>query len=584
MNGSYIKIKNPVFRHVCEQIVRKECVPFLGSGISNDCKYTGSNNAFNNNGHEGHLVAGMKSKLQGNGKNLGEKCEQFLWESQSDLKESFKKLIEILQVSEFTNLSPTIGHFCIALLVREGLLSQIITTNYDCALERAFLQSFGKKCTVKSKSNRDESCGEYVSIVHDQKSCVHQRPGLRGSGECLHLYKINGCACALNRENEHTKILLTATQLQDWRDRRWAKDTFRVILRSNTVLFSGFGSGEPQVIHTVHQILDEYSSFMCSLSTSLTQDNLPPNIPVIHCFEIEPDFCQLQIANNFVQAYSGKFNQDFAKELILTRKSLDGNSSGKRFDANDFWLMIYQEVQNLQVINILSNASKGQLAVSAFSMSKFLFEEIKKNWDADKSILRNLFLNKTDIEYLPTNLAKLLSFLINGGNKYAPLQQYQNSICECLLIYWAFKPDYSQLTFYKDKQNTQWLKLINSNNNVLYVTGERPLRSEIQDIDKIDVVVPTTGFLLTTGYSLKSSSEKTLRFVYDVKGVKSYQKVTLFTFSELMVLAGRNIKSGGLKEYENFFSDLARYPRKWRSRIDTGRKEDRYSRRFKDEY
>jgi len=587
MNGSYIKITNPVFRHVCEQIVRKECVPFLGSGISIDCEYIGTNTSFSNNEGKGHVVTGMKSKLKNNGRNLGEKCEQYLWQSSDDLKEAFKKLIEVLQISEFTNLNPTVGHFCIALLVREGLLTQIITTNYDCALERAFLQSFGRKCNAKNKNERDKSCGKHAIIVHNQKSCVNQHPGLRGSGDCLHLYKINGCACALNIEPYyHSRILLTTKQLQNWRDRRWAKDTFRVILRSNTVLFSGFGSDEPQVIHTVHQILDEYSC-LNEKQNGKTLDKLPPNTPVIH--QYEPDnpnnnenFPHHQIANNFVQSYWGDYDKDFAKNLILNRESLLGETEKGNLNANEFWLMVYQEVQNHQVIDFLSNASDGQLAVSAFPMSKFLFKKIQSSWNVDKSNIRNLFLSKTEIEYLPTNLAKLLSFLINGGNKYAPLQKYRNSICECLLIYWALKPDCEQLTYCKDMQNTQWLKIINSNKNVIYVTGERPLRSEIKDIDKIDTVGPTSGFLLTTGYSLKSSSEKTLRFVYDVKKAKLYQKVTLFTFSELIVLAGQNITTGGLKEYERFFSDITRYPSKWRSRIDAGRKEDKYSRRLND--
>lgn len=576
MSATYFKIKNPVFRHVCEQILRRECVPFLGSGISIDCQYSGMNADFKDN--KRHTVRGMKLKLSSEDKDLDEKCERFLWKSKIDLNESFKKLTETLQVTEFINLDPTLGHFCIALLVREGLLSQIITTNYDCALERAFLRSYGQKCVLSDGSNRDRSCEKYVSIIYDQVSCVHQRSGSQGSGECLHLYKINGCACALKRKvAKYPEIQLTITQLQSWRDRRWAEDTFRVVLRSKTVLFSGFGSDEPQVIHTVHQILDEYKAFASNkeIEIDIKKPPLPPNTPVVHCFEPEPEFCQLQITNNFVQSYCGKYNQDLAENFILTKGSLLGGASAKdKLPANEFWLMIYQEVQNLQVINILSSASAGQLAVSAFPMSKYLFESIKRDWEADNSILRNFFLSKTDIEHLPTNLAKLLSYLINGDNRYAPLQLYQNPTCECLLICWAFKPDFGRLTLYKDKQNTQWLRIISKKGNeILYVTGKRPLRGEIQNISKGDAVGLSAAFLLTTECSLNRPIEKTLRLVFHASGIKSYQMISLFNFQELMILAEQNIKTGGLERYKEFFSDVIRYPRKWRGRLDTKKKE-----------
>ena len=43
-------------------------------------------------------------------------------------------------------------------------------------------------------------------------------------------------------------------QLQNWRERKWARDLFNDCLRSRTLVFSGFGSEEPQVRHTALQI------------------------------------------------------------------------------------------------------------------------------------------------------------------------------------------------------------------------------------------------------------------------------------------------------------------------------------------
>ena len=123
---------------------------------------------------------------------------------------ALKELVEKLQIKEFTKLNPTDAHLCLALIAREGLLPLIFTTNYDTALERAFVHSFGEEW--------ENNGSRRISVIHDQVSCKYQRSGAQGSGGTLHIFKINGCADALSRENDyHSKILLTTTQLQSWR-------------------------------------------------------------------------------------------------------------------------------------------------------------------------------------------------------------------------------------------------------------------------------------------------------------------------------------------------------------------------------
>ncbi|MGF6481651.1 hypothetical protein [Paraburkholderia sp. JPY419] len=66
-------------------------------------------------------------------------CEAFLWEHGGPNQEStYRKLVQTLEIEEFVELEPTPAHYYLAFLVREGLLSEVVTTNYDCNLERAY--------------------------------------------------------------------------------------------------------------------------------------------------------------------------------------------------------------------------------------------------------------------------------------------------------------------------------------------------------------------------------------------------------------------------------------------------------------
>ncbi|CAE6869979.1 hypothetical protein R69746_08343 [Paraburkholderia aspalathi] len=64
-------------------------------------------------------------------------CEAFLWEYPQRNDEAYSELAHILQIRDFADLDPTPAHYYLAFLVREGLISELVTTNYDCNLERA---------------------------------------------------------------------------------------------------------------------------------------------------------------------------------------------------------------------------------------------------------------------------------------------------------------------------------------------------------------------------------------------------------------------------------------------------------------
>ena len=69
---------------------------------------------------------------------LAKLCEIYLY------FHSEKALCNELGIPEFCDLQPTPAHHYIAWLLREGAITEVITTNYDVCLERAWLYSKGR--------------------------------------------------------------------------------------------------------------------------------------------------------------------------------------------------------------------------------------------------------------------------------------------------------------------------------------------------------------------------------------------------------------------------------------------------------
>jgi SIR2-like domain len=153
----------------------------------------------------------------------------------------------------------------LAYLAREGLITEIITTNWDCGIEHAFGRSFGW--------NRESAAGEALAVIRNLYQYrtgggrrytrdAHYRP-------ILHLYKINGCAQEYGNYLQAIgtihqtdpsfepgvaqRLVLTERQLQTFRSEYWARDLFQDRRRTHALLLCGFGSEEPQVRHTALQ-------------------------------------------------------------------------------------------------------------------------------------------------------------------------------------------------------------------------------------------------------------------------------------------------------------------------------------------
>ena len=312
------------FRDLAKAVAERVCVPFLGAGISFDATWPNGWDEHLKNAHRCDFMQRIlaeelrrtKPKTAANydeqclpsqakkifdealaiyppgdaQKNLswhasverrhrlGDLCE--LLAAGKNFAKAFRKLIGLLHIHRWTELQPTPAHRILAWLAREGLICEILTSNYDCCVERAFLQASGTPATEIESFCARRNDHDLVRIVWD--SATHAKHGAvpvevgQNGLRRLIVVKANGCAreaalafsstsgnAALSIDEQNRRIqsvILTGIQLQDWRDRHWVRDLFRNHLRTSRVAFTGFGSDEPQVVHTLHQVLEEWQT------------------------------------------------------------------------------------------------------------------------------------------------------------------------------------------------------------------------------------------------------------------------------------------------------------------------------------
>ena len=212
-----------------------------------------------------------------------------------------REVCEKLKIDEYAELDPLASHRYLAYLAREGVIREVITTNYDCCIERAFKESL--------PSGTDH--GQYLASISSLEDYRSEAAKHMGPGHLL-VYKINGCAetykkqkasgCHRLWDDASSRIILTERQLQSFRSENWAQDLLRDRARTRSFLFSGFGSEEPQIRHSILTLLDEFSKVHKSHKPDEVKDLT--NSPFLHSYESALSFYQLQILIGFLDAHS----------------------------------------------------------------------------------------------------------------------------------------------------------------------------------------------------------------------------------------------------------------------------------------
>jgi hypothetical protein len=362
---------------------------------------------------------------------LGLLSELYLWEY-ADIDDAYKGLVELLRINEYPNLSPTPAHNYIAKLAREGLVGEVITTNYDCNFENAYVDlSGGDNSDVISSFDDYRKKGAEIGEVNRLK-----------------VFKVNGCAERLKDvafEKRYESILLTERQLQKWRNRQWAADVFRDRLRSKSLLFVGFGSNEPQVHHTLQTVLDEYTD---ALEDNGQEVLATHSAPVVAIFDPYPTFHQQQIVNTYALHHE-RIPQD-GNKLIIRHPDKERNLS-----ADELWEKIYERVARALIVDALKASVKSMNAsfTAVLPFSQVILHQVistlegSTKYDSEHDTANPHWLNAIDDilavgdgEGNPYSILAASLSRLNGSppNMYHPINENKALVSELSTLLYLF--------------------------------------------------------------------------------------------------------------------------------------------------
>ncbi len=467
------------FEYAVEKILQKRCVPVAGAGISISSTHPDGGEIFHTvswmvdklkrelldkrygrydkKSHSSTCKNGCVDELKALGlsvdendlikskcffcdireaakdEKLGELSELYLWEFK-DSDKPYKSLVELLKITKYRDLKPTDAHTAIAKLVREGLLSEVLTTNYDCNFEKAYEEISGGKHY------------DAISSLDDYR----KNGAKNGDINRLKVYKVNGCAEKLGDGSAPQKcesILLTERQLQKWRNRQWASDVFRDRLRSKSLIFTGFGSNEPQVHHTVQTVLDEYTD---ELEGNLEKPVLEtPAAPIVAIYDPQPSFHQQQIVKTY--ALHHKQDPQDGDQLIIRHPE-----TGNNLLADVLWEGIYERVIRSVIIKALklsqlsTNASFTAIVPFASTIMHQIISSIEKSESEDNKNFTEApswltsftsICGEDDVNGKHFNaLVRCLSVLNAKGDKiYDPVEENKALMSELLFLLYLLK-------------------------------------------------------------------------------------------------------------------------------------------------
>lgn len=471
------------YEYLIKQILRRNCTVVLGAGASNSAR-------FKNTDDTPHYVSNMCESLLRNiceeacvsnciklkkdksikaEKNceissefmlnrLSRLCERYVWKNGIKNSKDYRKLITELKIDEFNKLQPAKVHYFIAFIAREGYLSEVITTNYDCCVEIAYIRSWGMNeaglhkdncptARIFNRSSFDKNAARKLWSDDEYNS---------GKPYVLRVYKINGCASEIQKtQDNYSSILLTDTQLQNWRERQWAADLFRNRLRSTSLFFCGFGSDEPQILHTIEKVFEEYNP-QRSAYTKIGKNILElPNAPIVASYDNQPSFAQRYIVESYMNSCGRK---SLRNPLIVSRSSFrpeDISLPNKvNLLADELWEKIFKDIYIHLVKKSLDYSIRNENSAftSMIPYCKIMLKMIRDSWEKDyikshknKSLLEKLY----EIEYhsincgtpipLP-NLTRILSMLIQDSNDaYCTISDNMNLTSEIVFIFWMIR-------------------------------------------------------------------------------------------------------------------------------------------------
>ena len=564
--------------YIVKQILDKNCTVVLGAGIS-----------YSSDGLEGnhHYVEKMKENLF-KYSNLDSKttlsyiCQQYLWEKIQHLEKlnhiknlkrknkiisklAQNKLVSSLYIHKFLYLSPSPAHYYIAFLAREGLISEIITTNYDCNMENAYLAVTTKE-NLKS-TNQDNST---VIRIYNNKtfSKFASKKTTKEKIPVLKVFKINGCAFAVKEERlSPESILLTETQLQNWRERKWAADFFRLKLRMSSLFFIGYGSEEPQVLHTIQNVFEENE-----LGNDIHDNNifLSTNAPVVSVYENNPSFVHEYITKQYC-LYNG-YNISDAEKLLITPDKV--NNSENNLPADKLIEIIYQKILKQLIKDAILYSSKPQNA-SFTAFIPFAEKHLKYivNHISFFDPIIKLYYKINDIPYpLIILMLNYLERKQDENTSYIPISENKELVAELLFTLFCLYcqpdnqsglkdikigyPNFNALMVYKDNKNKYYFSSI-------------PICIESNNLSKTEGLIENYKVVFLIGKNnFKYKANKCLIKVVGKSNVKlhSHYKMIIFQINYKTIFTyceNKNINVNSIEKIRIIIKDAIKRPSKY---------------------
>lgn len=140
-------------------------------------------------------------------------------------------------------ISPSVPHLVIARLAREGLISELFSTNYDCMLELACWATGMDPVTDSKETVGCEYPRRYFRVlVPENVDTIVPRPSV------MHITKVHGGIDNALENGQWAKertLALAWEHLVKWPSPPWVQHLLKSKMRSSAVALTGFSGGDP---------------------------------------------------------------------------------------------------------------------------------------------------------------------------------------------------------------------------------------------------------------------------------------------------------------------------------------------------
>ena len=163
-------------------------------------------------------------------------------------------------------------HYVLAKLAREGFCQTLLTTNYDLLLEGAYRLSGFLPQDEEANASTEINKIDQIAATYNEFSRIASPTQFFRKGNAHRkalIVKIHGCAENYRREKikgaEYLRsylpaIVFTYREIQNWRNDSWSRDYFQTLLRTRTIIFSGYSAMDPVIHDTFRTVYEEIAA------------------------------------------------------------------------------------------------------------------------------------------------------------------------------------------------------------------------------------------------------------------------------------------------------------------------------------